>query len=217
MSEQYGEADDIREYWDARHREWIAAPNWGNYPYMQNWFRERFAHLLPAPSLHPGLSLADPLTTHVLDFGCGGGLYAAPLLEHFDYYWGFDTSAAAIEVANLAYMFDPQRSRMSFALYTGKPGDYVGGLGRPYDCVISITVLQHQPGSYRLAMVENIKSLLAPKGKYIGLEWIGGTAAYDMPAMDEAVWREAWLPREIVFDVPPGHPDWVANNVWYTR
>jgi len=215
----YDETDPITEYWDTRFADWLEKPDWGAYPYKQAWFRERFGHLLVS-RLGTPYSTFDPEATHVLDYGCGCALYADPLLDYYDYYQGFDPSISAIATANRYYQapeYDESRFyRMNLAVYTGKPGcwtmlpDFLG-----YDLVISITVLQHQPVPYRLAMIENIKSLLKPGGMYIGLEFSDRSSqAFDMPPIEESDWRKAWLPLVIERDIPVEHPTWRDDNVW---
>lgn len=214
----YGEDDNITAYWERNYQIWQAAPEWGTFTAKQAWFRERFEHLLPPPA---GLKSAWPVGS-VLDYGCGNAMYAVPLLERFESYQGFDTSRTATQIA--ASWYHRERpdlvDRMEIDFYYGEPGYYAERhpwLKAKFDLVMSITVLQHQPLAQRLHMIDDIKKMLKPRGMYLGLEWIGGTQAYDMPPMSEEVWRAAWHPWVLTFDVPPEHPDWAANNVWTAR
>lgn len=214
----YDEQDDVVRYWEQRHSKWRENPDWGVYPAKQAWFRERFAHLLTNHRGKP-YSAFDPSASTALDYGCGAALYAEPLLDYYDYYQGFDTSISALQVANAYYWehaTEEQKLRMNLAVYTGRPGEWSIGPDDPgYDLVLSITVLQHQPIPYRIAMIENIKSLLKPSGMYIGLEWNdAGTQAYDMPPFSREDWIKAWLPLEITQDIPAEHPDWANDHVW---
>lgn len=209
--------DDIADYWEARYQQWLVDPNWDIYRAKDEWFETRLAHLLPPVAGQGG---RFPIGS-CLDYGCGNAMFAVPLLRRFEAYDGFDSSRTALEIARRYYsQHRPELSRrMEITHYAGEPGQW----GAPqhhrgtYDLVMSITVLQHQPLAYRLAMITDIKRLLRPKGMYLGLEWIGGTQAYDMPPMDEEVWRAAWWPWELTFDRHPGHPEWWSDNVWTAK
>lgn len=210
----YDESDDIRNYWDLRHYDWAENPNWPIIKEKQDWFNERFEHLLPPKYSETGRGQIG----RVLDYGCGCGLYAGPLVDRFETYVGFDTSKSALEIAREYYKNYPDLLRhMYFNLYDGEPGKWQSGMQAEYNLVISITVLQHQPVPYRLAMIDNIKSLIKPGGMYIGLEWVGHSEAYDMPPVDEDVWRKAWEPMRIERDNPSDHPKWIEDNVWLAR
>jgi 2-polyprenyl-3-methyl-5-hydroxy-6-metoxy-1,4-benzoquinol methylase len=198
----YDAGDDITAYWEANYRKWQANPAWGVFEQKAAWFDERFDHLLPA---YPA--------GRVLDWGCGSGMYSTPLLKRFDQYVGWDASPTAIALAQTHFGEDDQRCFAMRDLGLKPPCDELG----TFDLVISITVLQHQPAQTRLSMIEYIKQLMKPSGRYIGLEMIGDTAAYDMPPMAEATWRVAWQPLEIEFDIHTGRPGWTENNVWFTR
>lgn len=213
----YDETDAIANYWDVRFADWLKNPDWGAYPHKQAWFNERFGHLLPRRQSEVAGG-RQPIG-RVLDYGCGVGLYAVPLIERFQTYVGFDTSPVALETARIYYkQFPDLIKRMYFNIYTGEPGQWQMGMRSEYDLIISITVLQHQPIPYRLAMIENIKGLLKPGGMYIGLEWADAySQAYDMPPIPEAEWRDAWLPLIIERDIPAEHPEWRADNVWVAR
>jgi SAM-dependent methyltransferase len=210
----YDETDDIAAYWSKRYVNWYKNPQWHVLAGKAQWFEIRFAHLLPPISDHP--------TGSVLDYGCGNAMYALPLLNHFENYTGFDTSETALEIAvdYYSHIVNPPLipgNKISLVYYDGDPGAFSHITG-PYDLVVSITVLQHQPASFRLAMIENIKSLLKPGGRYIGLEWNEiSTGAYDMPGFSKQAWIDAWKPLEIAHDIPAEHPDWAEDHVWYTR
>jgi len=205
----YEAKDDITGYWEQRHFEWAQNPNWGQYQVKAQWFEERFDHLLP-PVRGYGFS---PIGS-VLDYGCGCGLYAAPLAKRFWNYTGFDTSRSAIELARQYYAAHEARKRIGFYWYQGNPGEFGSGLKESFDLVLSITVLQHQPIPYRLAMIEDIKRILRPGGRYIGLEMNGDTYAYDMPQFPRADWVAAWQPLIVRYDAPKNHPEWADDNVW---
>lgn len=217
----YDDKDDITRYWELRHEEWLNNPDWANFPRRQAWFHERIGRLLPRLRGDP-TGPWDPEASHVLDYGCGVGLYAAPLLDYYDYYQGFDTSISAIKTASDYYWehaSDKDKTRLNFAVYSGGVGGWtVAPDFRGYDLVLSITVLQHQTVPSRLAMIKNIKNLIRPGGMYVGLEWADSfSMAYDMPPIPEREWREAWLPLVIERDVPSEHPEWVQDNVWVAR
>lgn len=207
----YDETDDITLYWELRYQEWLnnpSGPDWGVFVQKDRWFEERFSHVLPQRT---------PVGK-VLEVGCGSAMYAVPLLRRFSTYTGFDTSETAIKLANTYFNQFPELfQRMYVSLYTGKPGNFETNVKEYYDCIISITVLQHQPIPYRVAMIENIKRLLKPGGLYIGLEMQGDTAAYDMPKFPTEDWIKAWEPIRIVQDIPAEHPAWAADNVWTGR
>jgi len=210
----YDAGDNIRGYWDARHAAWAENPNWSTIQEKQDWFNVRFEHLLPPSFSKTG----RPRIGKVLDYGCGCGLYAAPLVDRFWTYVGFDTSTAALKIAREYYKQFPSLLKdMYFNEYSGEPGQWQAGMREEYNLVVSITVLQHQPLEYRRAMIENIKTLLKPGGMYIGLEWAGHSEAYDMPPMAEDEWRKAWEPLVIERDNPADHPRWIEDNVWVAR
>jgi len=212
MPDQYGVGDDITGYWERNYQQWLAVPepDWQIFDAKDQWFETRFEHLLP-----PRQELGGRFPIGAcLDWGCGNAMFARPLLRRFQSYYGFDTSQTAIQIAKRYWTEHKPPSDLWLEHYTGRPGNYGRTMGKQFDLVMSITVLQHQPLPYRLAMIQNIKQLLRPTGMYLGLEWIGDTKAYDMPPMSEEVWRAAWWPWELTFDNPPEHPDWAANNVW---
>lgn len=200
----YDETDDVIGYWDRRHAEWNEHPDWGVYPTKARWFDERFAHILPVPEVPWG---------RVLDWGCGNGMYSVPLLRRYVHYTGWDASYAAIRTART--YFSHRGGEREFMVRDLALRLEPCHWGR-FDLVLSITVLQHQPLPKRLAMIDNIKLLLRPGGRYVGLEMMGATQAYDMPPMSIDDWRAAWQPLEIVFDRPAHNPRWADDNVWYT-
>lgn len=200
----YEDGDDIIGYWDRLYVDWALSPNWGVFPHKAAWFDERFDHLLPVPPVPQG---------RVLDWGCGNGMFSTPLLRRYRHYVGWDSSVTALGIAKSYFLGQPRREWAQRDLKLKPPVEYWGS----FDLVLSITVLQHQTPQVRLNMIEHIKALLKPGGRYIGLEMIGGTLAYDMPPMPEETWRSAWQPLVIHFDDPPGHPEWAQNNVWYTE
>jgi len=191
--------DNPIAYWDARHVKWDESPDIAIFKAKDAWFEARFSHILPQ----------ERLGTRVLDFGSGCGMYSVPLLRRFDSYFGVDTSRKAVEIANRyfgnAQTFFDHLYRWPMRLPYGD---------EKFDCAISITCLQHMPIDWRLAAIDEIKRVLQPGGRYIGLEWIGQTAAWDMPPMDEGEWIEAWKPLRIVPDLPSEHPDYHADHVW---
>lgn len=209
----YDESDDIAGYWDKNYVAWLREPQWGVLAQKDAWFEERLAHLLPPITATPA--------GRVLDLGCGNAMFAVALLRRYQHYVGTETSIAALAVANAYFEQRDEMPRMTLSLYADVTEELRHlehyGVGM-FDAVITITVLQHQPPLLRRKLIEIIKHVLKPGGLYVGLEWNdANTAAYDMPPFPEADWVQAWQPLEIVRDVVPAHPDWYANNVWFTR
>lgn len=209
MSNFYTESDDISLYWENRYQEWLKNPDWGIFELKDKWFESRFSHIIPKRT---------PIGM-VLEVGCGNAMYSVPLLRRFESYVGLDTSPTAIKIADLYFntdYSDSQRKRLLMLI--NRDEEWFTPMAPLFDCVISITVLQHQPIAYRLAMIENIKRLLKPGGLYIGLEWNGAeTQARDMPPFPKEDWIKAWEPMRIVQDIPSEHPDWESDHVWVSR
>lgn len=207
MSDYYA-PEEVESYWSERHRiwdeTWTPEQRRSLFAHKHQWYNERFAHILPIP--------AKPTGT-VLDYGCGCGMYSAPLLERFESYTGIDISPAAILISKKEFGETHYRH---FMLLDDFKRISIGN-ARTFDCVLSITVLQHLPIENRLATIQFIKSMLKPTGIYVGLEWNGiETQARDMPAMPTEQWIEAWLPWRIVPDDPPVKA-WVEDHVWVAR
>lgn len=198
----YTPDDNPISYWNKRHEAWDESPDIDIFKAKDAWFSVRFAHLLPERYLGE----------RVLDFGSGCGMYSVPLLRRFDSYFGVDTSKKAVEIANRYF----GNSRTFFDhLYKWPMRLPLGD--DEFDCVISITCLQHLPIDWRIAAIDEIKRVLKPEGKYVGLEWADRySASYDMPPIEEDDWRKAWLPLVIERDIPLDHPDWRADNIWTT-
>lgn len=203
MSEYY-QQEDVVEYWNKRYEIWdVELTEEAKYAHFKGkdaWFEERFSHILP--QINTGGS--------VLDLGCGNAQYSVPLKRRFSRYQGIDTSRKAIEIARRYFRvggWDASR-------YNGRDIPFFDDW---FDCVVSITVLQHQPIENRLRLIEEVKRVLKPDGIYIGLEWVDKTtAAFDMPNMDTQIWIDAWKPWVIVPDVPPV-AEWVNDHVWVAR
>ena len=159
------------------------------------WFEQRFAHILPKRRLG----------NKVLDFGCGTSMYSVPLLRRFDRYYGADPSENAIKLANR--YFRHQSNWQVFHTIEGNRLPFADGF---FDCVVSITVLQHMSVPDRLVAIAEIKRVLKPGGCYVGLEWI-------QTKMSIEAWRQAWQPIELIFDLSPEHPEWASDNVWYSK
>lgn len=234
MSSYYSEADDIANYWELRYIEWLKNPDWGVFETKDAWFEERFEHILASPGRYP---LPDKLlgsgwhpgngaekyfepNGSVLEFGCGNAMYAQPLLRRFKNYVGFDTSPTAIKIAEEYYHGKSLRQRMELLRFTDLDSEldhiFRENEGQ-FDCVVSITVLQHQPVELRRKIIRAIKYALKPDGVYVGLEMQGHTMAWDMPPFPEEDWIQAWEPMTIVKDVPANRPEWALDNVWVAR
>lgn len=201
-------ASDIVRVWDERHSAWAKSPNLDTFREKDIWFETRFTHILPP--------VPEPNALHVLDYGCGCGLYSVPLRRRFHYYYGLDTSWAAIALAR-AHFNNPPNYFGVVSESDRHAGSLLAFADRMLDCVITITVLQHLPVETRLALIAEFKRLLKPDGLYVGLEMMGNTQAADMPPMDEREWVEAWKPMAIERDLPAEHPEWHDNNVWTAR
>lgn len=197
----YYKPEEEVEYWQKRYIEWAENPSPGQMAGNAAWFEERFSHILPNKRTGE----------KVLDFGCGSGSYSPCLNSRFDLYYGIDTSSKAIELAKIYF----KSTQNAFLLI--EEDVLLAFDSDTFDCVLSITVLQHQHPPRRNFYVNEIKRVLKSGGIYVGLEFIGGTQAFDMPAVPVADWLEWWKPLNLTFDIPPEHPEWSANNVWVGR
>ena len=198
----YTESDNIRKYWDDRYIEWDKNPAIHVIQGKYAWFDARFDHILK-PVIQG---------ERVLEFGCGNAMYSVPMLRRYSLYYGVDVSPKAIEIAHRYH--DNPRTNIQLI----EPNQVLPFPAQFFDCVFTITVLQHQPISFRLAMIEELKRVLRPNGVYIGLEWADRhSASWDMPPIEEDDWCKAWRPFVIERDIPPEHPDWRSDNVWVAR
>lgn len=201
----YTEDDGIAEYWDARYVTWsdqlTELSKLNVFAGKDRWFEERFAHILPIPAERTGT---------VLDFGCGNAMYSPALLRRFRVYAGVDTSPTALDIARRYF-----GSQSGWTVFQSDP-DCLLEIFKDgeFDCVMSITVLQHQPVALRLKAISEIKRVLKPGGKYVGLEMQGETQAFDMPPLPEEEWIAAWSPLLIVKDLPADRRDWWPDNIW---
>lgn len=203
MNDYYA-PEEVVNYWDKRHRDWdetwTERQKQGHFEMKADWFEARFSHILPC----------ENLGKLVLDYGCGCGQYSVPLSRRYGSYTGVDTSSAAIDIAKRYF------GKMLNFFEVIEPDKPLPQPDRLFDCVHSITCLQHLPIDWRIRAIQEIKRILRPDGVYVGLEWIGDTRARDMPRMDVSEWVETWKPFEIVPDDPPVK-DWVNDHVWIAR
>ncbi len=205
----YTEDNGITDYWDSQYVAWDR-----NTPEVlkraifdskDQWFETRFAHILPR-------RLPTGREDRVLDYGSGNSMFAPALLRRFENYDGLDTSPKAIEIAGR--YFGPER--VGWRVQLIERADDIPFSDNTFDCVVTITVIQHQPIPKRLSTIAEIKRVLKPGGLYLGMEWVDSTtAAWDMPPQDTNEWLEAWKPIELTFDDPPEYPTWKENHVWY--
>lgn len=193
----------ITDYWEKRYKVWAQSPNLNIFRQKDEWFETRFAHILP--NKHLG--------DCVLDFGCGNAMYSPALLRRYRFYYGVDTSPTSLDIAR-KYIGESLSPYWAVGRY--EQGDPLPFGNDFFDCVISITVLQHLPVPLRVFYIEEIKRVLKPSGIYVGLEMNHGQAA-DMPNMQIADWKRAWWPIDIQQDLPASHPDWWDDNVWVGR
>lgn len=208
----YTASDDLTSYWNERYVEWDAKLSEGEkqavFKGKDEWFETRFARILPPKQLGE----------NVLDVGCGNAMFSPALLQRYSHYWGLDTSEKALEIARRYFGFinsDSRGRKWDVDLY--RQDQLLPFTENYFDCVFSCTVLQHMPIARRIAMIGEIKRVLKPGGRYVGLEMQGNTQAADMPPFPEHDWCQAWLPLQIAMDLPPEHPDWWADNVWVGR
>jgi len=206
MSDYYTESNDITDYWDSRYRAWESdTPESVKRAVLSgknDWFETRFKHILPQ---------WEDLSGRVLDYGCGNSMFSPALLRRFRHYMGVDTSQTAIDIAR--QRFSGQKGWSAVKINRGDRLPYTDGL---FDCVVTITVLQHQPIAERLNIIGDLKRVLRIGGMYVGLEMMGDTKAYDMPQMSEADWLAAWKPEvALIKDLPEDHKDWWADNVYF--
>lgn len=203
VSAYYDSDYPITDYWDKRHAAWAEHPVTNTFAEKDAWFERRLAHILPN----------HIIGDWVLDFGCGCGMYSVPLLRRFDHYKGVDSSHSALQIARTFFPeFNSDGRSREYALSLPSKID---SPAESLDCVLTITVLQHQPNEFRIAYAKEIMRVLKAGGVYVGLEWIGDTKAYDMPPMPTQEWIELW--GKIKQDVSTEHPEWEADHVWVWR
>ena len=209
MGSYYTEDDGITNYWDSRYSEWAKTPDYGVFEFKDIWAETRFRHILGEPKMRGSM---------VLDYGCGNTMFAPFLMRRFASYYGVDTSPTALDIADKfvgGKMPASDKARYHPSLI--RRGEKLPFADAMFDCVFTITVLQHQPIPERVRIIGELKRVLKPDGIYVGLEYIGNTLAADMPPMLEEEWVQEWLPLIIVKDYPPEHPEWHADNVWVTK
>lgn len=203
MSDYY-KPEEVTEYWN---HEWaisepLITPEL--YAGKHAWFEDRFSHLLPEWKAE----------SRVLDVGCGICLYAEPLLRHFQYYDGIDTGLVPLALAEKHVGLRMDRRRWDAKPYDGRVFPFPND---SFNCVMTITVLQHQHPESRVNLIGEIKRVLKSGGLYIGLEQQGETRARDMPAFPVEDWLRAWEPMRLVYDAPEDRPEFAQDNVWTGR
>lgn len=207
MGNYYEETDDITNYWQKRYLEWAKTPDYGIFETKDRWAETRFAHILGEPKIRGNT---------VLDYGSGNAMFSPFLMRRYKAYWGVDTSPKAVEIAHefvgdKLSASDTMRWHVT-SIIRGEPLPFADNA---FDCVFTVTVLQHQPIPERVRIISELKRVLKPDGIYVGLEMMNGQA-WDMPSMLEEEWISEWLPFIIVKDRPKDHPDWWADNVYHT-
>ncbi len=123
--------------------------------------------------LQPGVQrILEQIDPHasLLDLGCGNGELARELARHghAGAYTGLDFSPILLEQASQG-----QPPGYHFQLADLSTSGWDAPLsGQHFDCILAFAVLHHLPGSdLRLRIVKEVRSLLAPGGRFIHSEW----------------------------------------------
>lgn len=139
---------DPREYWPARMQKegalYVSALN----KKSRQWKVFKDAILLSMLGTSPG---------HILDFGCGVGRFAEPVLEEADKYTGVDINPGAFE-------FAPDLDRADFIAL---PEDKIPFEDGTFDSAMSLTVLQHIVDPEQFALwTSEISRVVKPGGYF---------------------------------------------------
>jgi tRNA (uracil-5-)-methyltransferase TRM9 len=106
----------------------------------------------------------------LLDLGCGNGELGRELARcgHAGSYTGLDFSPALIKQAAA-----DQPAHFNFVQADLSTADWDAPLiGSQYDVILAFAVLHHLPGAeLRLQVLQKVKPLLAPGGRFIHSEW----------------------------------------------
>ena len=140
-------------------------------------FYQTFAHEFSATRqrLQPGVQrILYQITNHesVLDLGCGNGALGKELFirGHQGPYVGLDSNADLLKIArgnlpDLSSVSLIQKDLTSPSWDTDLPV-------KQYDIILAFAVLHHIPGAaLRQQLIEKIKSLSVPDGRFIHSEW----------------------------------------------
>jgi 2-polyprenyl-3-methyl-5-hydroxy-6-metoxy-1,4-benzoquinol methylase len=156
-----------REYWNARaarfatEGEGLAAVCSFGMPAFYN----GYINLLQERALDPWLDL--PSGARVLEIGCGVGRWTRRLARRGHQVVGFDLSRTMIDDARRRAQADGCRERCRF--FVADCASFA--LGRQFDRILGVTVLQHIMDGPRFASaIANIAAHLAPSGRAILLE-----------------------------------------------
>jgi SAM-dependent methyltransferase len=156
-----------REYWNARaaryagEGEGLAAVCSFGMPAFYN----DYIHLLQQRALAPWLEI--PRGSRVLEIGCGVGRWTRRLAQQGHDVVGFDLSRRMIDDARRRASEDGVRDRCRF--FVADCASFA--LGREFDRILAVTVLQHIMDGPRFATaIANIANHLAPAGRAVLLE-----------------------------------------------
>jgi SAM-dependent methyltransferase len=108
-------------------------------------------------------------TEHILDLGCGNGQLARTLAEagHRGSYLGLDFSPPLLQDAE----HQPEGFSIKFLLSDLTSSDWASNLPT-FNRIFSFAVLHHIPShALRLGMLQKIRGLLAPGGKFVHSHW----------------------------------------------
>jgi SAM-dependent methyltransferase len=183
-----------REYWNARaaryagEGEGLAAVCSFGMPAFYN----GYIHLLQQRALAPWLEM--PRGSRVLEIGCGVGRWTRRLARRGHEVVGFDLSRRMIDDATRRADDDGVRAHCRF--FVADCATFA--LGREFDRILGVTVLQHiMDGTRFAAAIANIAHHLAPSGRAVLLEAAPArsTSRCDSPifvARTEETYREAF-------------------------
>jgi tRNA (uracil-5-)-methyltransferase TRM9 len=113
----------------------------------------------------------------LLDLGCGNGEVARERMRRGQYgtYTGLDFSQPLLNVARQGWEDAPATFVRSDLSSAGWEKAVIGKMASPagrFDVVVCFAVLHHIPGNdLRLAILQKVRNLLAPSGRFIHSEW----------------------------------------------
>jgi len=155
------------DYWEARARRYarIGAGLSAVCSYGMPWFYNRAIDLCQRLALRPWLAGVEGKA--VLDVGCGVGRWSLELARRGARVTGIDLAPSMLEQARLRARAGGVAERCAFLQYDVTRFD----LGREFDLVLAVTVLQHVMDDRSLAAAAaSLARHVAPQGRLVLME-----------------------------------------------